>query len=116
MVEHWFVAPIVWVRFPLSTRFYINKLIVIMIFHLIIPFFLFIVGIFGIFLSRKNIILVIMSLELLLLSINYYLIFFSYFLDDLLGQVFSLLILSVAASESAIGLAIIISYYKLYSL
>lgn len=87
-----------------------------MIFHLIIPFLLFIIGIFGIFLSRKNIILVIMSLELLLLSINYYLIFFSYFLDDLLGQVFSLLILSVAASESAIGLAIIISYYKIYTL
>ncbi|YP_007890023.1 NADH dehydrogenase subunit 4L (mitochondrion) [Naegleria fowleri] len=85
-----------------------------MIFHLIVPFLLFIIGIFGIFLSRKNIILVVMSLELLLLSINYYLIFFSYLLDDLLGQVFSLLVLSVAASESAIGLAIIISYYKLY--
>lgn len=85
-----------------------------MIFHLMVPFLLFVIGIFGILLSRKNIILVVMSLELLLLSINYCLIFSSYLLDDLLGQVFSLLVLSVAASESAIGLAIIISYYKLY--
>jgi NADH-quinone oxidoreductase subunit K len=53
-----------------------------------------------------------MSLELLLLSMNYYLIFFSIYLDDIMGQFFSLIVLSVAASESAIGLAIIIKYYQ----
>jgi NADH-quinone oxidoreductase subunit K len=84
-----------------------------MIFHLLIPLFLFIVGVFGILLSRKNVILILMCLELLLLSLNYYLIFFSTFLDDLMGQLFSLFILSIAASESAIGLAIIIRYFKL---
>jgi NADH-quinone oxidoreductase subunit K len=83
-----------------------------MVFHLFIPLFLFLIGIFGILLSRKNVILILMSLELLLLSMNYYLIFFSTFLDDMMGQLFALFILSVAASESAIGLAIIISYYK----
>ena len=88
-----------------------------MLFHLLIPLFLFIVGIFGILLSRKNVILILMSLELLLLSMNYYLIFFSTYLDDLMGQFFSLIVLSVAASESAIGLAIIIKYYQtVYSL
>lgn len=85
-----------------------------MIFHLFIPLLLFIVGIFGIFLSRRNILLVIMSLELLLLSINYNFVFFSQMLDDVMGQTFSLFILSVAAAESAVGLAIIISYYKFY--
>jgi NADH-quinone oxidoreductase subunit K len=85
-----------------------------MIIHLIIPLFLFIIGTFGIFLSRRHLILVIMSIELLLLSVNCYFIFFSIYLDDIIGQVFSLLILSVAAAESAIGLAIIISYYKIY--
>jgi len=85
-----------------------------MIFHLVIPLLLFIIGIFGLFLSRKNLILVLMSLELLLLSINWYLLLVSNYLDDLLGQTFPILILSVAAAESAIGLALIISYYKLY--
>jgi NADH-quinone oxidoreductase subunit K len=85
-----------------------------MIILLILSIFLFIIGIAGIFLSRKNIILVIMSLELLLLACNYNYILFSIYLDDLIGQVFSLLILSVGASESAIGLALIISYYRTY--
>lgn len=85
-----------------------------MIFHLVIPLLLFIIGIFGLFLSRKNLILVLMSLELLLLSINWYLLLVSNYLDDLLGQTFPILILSVAAAESAIGLALIISYYKLF--
>ena len=85
-----------------------------MIFHLVIPLLLFIIGIFGLFLSRKNLILVLMSLELLLLSINWYLLLVSNYLDDLLGQAFPILIFSVAAAESALGLALIISYYKLY--
>lgn len=92
----------------------IIRLGLIMIILLILSIFLFIIGIAGIFLSRKNIILVIMSLELLLLACNYNYILFSIYLDDLIGQVFSLLILSVGASESAIGLALIISYYRTY--
>jgi NADH-quinone oxidoreductase subunit K len=85
-----------------------------MILSILLSIFLFILGIAGILLSRKNIILIIMSLELLLLSCNYNYILFSIYLDDLMGQVFSLLILSVGASESAIGLALVISYYRTY--
>ncbi len=85
-----------------------------MILSILLSIFLFIIGIAGILLSRKNIILIIMSLELLLLSCNYNYIFFSIYLDDLMGQLFSLLILSVGASESAIGLALVISYYRTY--
>jgi NADH-quinone oxidoreductase subunit K len=85
-----------------------------MVLSLILSILLFLIGIIGIFLSRKNIILIIMSLELLLLSCNYNYLLFSIYLDDLMGQIFSLLILSVGASESAIGLALIISYYRTY--
>jgi NADH-quinone oxidoreductase subunit K len=85
-----------------------------MIIFLLLSILLFLIGITGIFLSRKNIILVIMSLEVLLLSCNYNYLLFSIYLDDLFGQIFSLLILSVGASESAIGLALIISYYRTY--
>lgn len=90
------------------------RLGLIMILSLFLSLFLFIIGIAGILLSRKNIILIIMSLELLLLACNYNYIFFSLYLDDLIGQVFSLLVLSVGASESAIGLALVISYYRTY--
>lgn len=85
-----------------------------MIFHLIIPLLLFVIGIFGILLSRKNILLVIMSIEILLLSINYHFVFFSQILDDIMGHVVSLVVLSIAAAESALGLAIIITYYKFF--
>lgn len=85
-----------------------------MIFFLFLSIILFLIGVIGIFLSRKNIILIIMSLELMLLASNYNYLFFSIYLDDLMGQVFSLLILSVGASESAIGLALVISYYRTY--
>lgn len=85
-----------------------------MILSIFLSIFLFIIGIAGILLSRKNTILIIMCLELLLLACNYNYIFFSIYLDDLIGQVFSLLILSVGASESAIGLALVISYYRTY--
>jgi NADH-quinone oxidoreductase subunit K len=85
-----------------------------MLLLLLLSIFLFIIGVTGIFLSRKNVILIIMSLELLLLACNYNYILFSIYLDDLMGQVFSLLILSVGASESAIGLALIICYYRTY--
>ena len=85
-----------------------------MILSILLSIFLFIIGISGILLSRKNIILIIMSLEILLLACNYNYILFSIHMDDLIGQIFSLLILSVGASESAIGLALVISYYRTY--
>ncbi|MND21311.1 NADH-quinone oxidoreductase subunit K [compost metagenome] len=85
-----------------------------MFIHLIVPVLLFIIGIFGLFLSRKNIILIIMSLELLLLAVNYNFLFFSVYLDDLMGQVFSLFILTIGACESSIGLALLICYYRTY--
>nr|YP_010394793.1 NADH dehydrogenase subunit 4L [Phytophthora versiformis]DAZ89230.1 TPA_asm: NADH dehydrogenase subunit 4L [Phytophthora versiformis] len=82
--------------------------------HFIFTFFLFCLGLFGIILNRQNIIIILMSIELLLLSINLNFIYFSVLIDDIIGQVFSLLILTVAAAESAIGLAIMIVFFKLY--
>ena len=81
--------------------------------HFIFTFFLFCLGLFGIILNRQNIIIILMSIELLLLSINLNFIYFSVLIDDIIGQVFSLLILTVAAAESAIGLAIMIVFFKL---
>ena len=80
--------------------------------HFIVHFFLFCSGLFGIILNRQNIIIILMSIELLLLSINLNFIYFSVFIDDVIGQVFSLFILTVAAAESAIGLAIMIIFFK----
>nr|WAK85046.1 NADH dehydrogenase subunit 4L [Amicula sp. isolate GU52X-4 cfCalB7] len=74
---------------------------------------LFFIGLFGIILNRKNILITIMSIELLLLTINLNFIFFSIYLDDIVGQVFVLFILTIAAAESAIGLAIITVFYRL---
>ena len=73
---------------------------------------LFTIGIFGIFLNRKNIIIILMSIELILLSVNINLVAFSAFLHDLAGQVFALLVLTVAAAEAAIGLAILVTYFR----
>ncbi len=72
----------------------------------------FTIGIIGIFLNRKNIIVILMSIELILLAVNINLVSFSIFLNDLNGQVFALFILTVAAAEAAIGLAIIVVYYR----
>lgn len=80
--------------------------------YLYVAIFLFLIGLSGIFLNRKNIIIMLMSVELMLLAINFNLIIFSVFLDDILGQLFALLILTVAAAESAIGLAILVIYYR----
>lgn len=80
---------------------------------LIISMFLFLISIWGIFLVKKNIIIILMSIELMLLSINLNFIIFSILLDDVLGQVFALFILTVAAAESAIGLAILVVYYRI---
>nr|YP_010507949.1 NADH dehydrogenase subunit 4L [Phytophthora humicola]UXG56308.1 NADH dehydrogenase subunit 4L [Phytophthora humicola] len=82
--------------------------------HFFFTFFLFCLGLFGIILNRQNIIIILMSIELLLLSINLNFIYFAVLIDDIIGQVFSLLILTVAAAESAIGLAIMIVFFKLY--
>ena len=73
---------------------------------------LFTIGILGIFINRKNIIIILMSVELILLSVTINLVTFSTFLGDLTGPVFSLFILTVAAAEAAIGLAILVTYYR----
>ncbi len=73
---------------------------------------LFVIGIFGIFLNRRNVIIVLMSIEIMLLSINLNMVSFSYFLSDFEGQVFSMFILTVAAAEAAIGLAILVCYFR----
>ena len=80
--------------------------------YLFVAIVLFLLGLSGIFLNRKNIIILLMSIELMLLSINFNFIIFSVFLDDILGQLFALLVLTVAAAESAIGLAILVIYYR----
>src|SRR4029078_8170133 len=73
---------------------------------------LFTLGILGIFLNRKNIIVILMSIELILLAVNVNLVAFSTFLGDIVGQVFALLVLTVAAAEAAIGLAILVVYFR----
>jgi|TARA_B110000093_G_C12581408_1_gene250147 NADH-quinone oxidoreductase subunit K len=80
--------------------------------YLTIAFILFILGVLGIVVNRKNIIILLMSIELMLLSINFLLLTVSSFIDDLNGEVFALYILVVAAAESAIGLSILIAYYR----
>ena len=81
--------------------------------YLIISLVLFLIGILGIFLIKKNIIIILMSIELMLLAININFIIFSIYLDDVTGQIFALFILTVAAAESAIGLAILVVYYRI---
>ena len=73
---------------------------------------LFTLGIFGIFLNRKNVIIILMSVELILLAVNINLVAFSAFLGDIVGQVYALIVLTVAAAEAAIGLAILVAYYR----
>jgi NADH-quinone oxidoreductase subunit K len=73
---------------------------------------LFVIGIFGIFLNRKNVIIILMSIELMLLAVNINMVAFSAFLNDLTGQVFTMFILTVAAAEAAIGLAILVTFYR----
>jgi NADH-quinone oxidoreductase subunit K len=80
--------------------------------YLILAAIIFSIGIIGIFLNRKNVIVILMCIELILLSVNINLVSFSIYLQDLVGQVFSMFILTVAAAEAAVGLAIIVVYYK----
>ncbi len=80
--------------------------------YLFLAAIIFIIGIMGIFLNRKNIIIILMSIELILLAVNINLVSFSIFTEDLTGQIFSMFVLTVAAAEAAIGLAIIVVYYR----
>ena len=80
--------------------------------YLVVAAILFTIGVAGIILNRKNIIIILMSVELILLSVNINLVAFSAFSKDLTGQVFSLFVLTVAAAEAAIGLAILVTYYR----
>ena len=80
--------------------------------YLILGAIIFTIGVIGIFLNRKNLIIILMCIELLLLAVNINLVSFSIFLNDLSGQIFTLFILTVAAAEAAIGLAIIVVYYR----
>ncbi len=80
--------------------------------YLIVAALLFTIGVFGIFINRKNVIIILMSIELILLAVNINLVAFSAFLGDLTGQIFALFVLTVAAAEAAIGLAILVVYFR----
>lgn len=80
--------------------------------YLVVSAILFVLGVFGIFLNRKNIIIMMMSIELILLSVNLNLVAFSGALGDLAGQVMAMFVLTVAAAEAAIGLAIVVIYFR----
>lgn len=80
--------------------------------YLVVSAILFVLGVFGIFMNRKNVIVILMSVELILLSVNLNLVAFSAQLGDLTGQIFAMFILTVAAAEAAIGLAIVVIYFR----
>jgi NADH-quinone oxidoreductase subunit K len=80
--------------------------------YLVVAAVLFTIGVLGIFLNRRNIIIILMSVELILLAVNLNFVAFSAYLGDMVGQVFALFVLTVAAAEAAIGLAILVVYYR----
>ena len=80
--------------------------------YLFLAAIIFTIGVLGIFLNKKNVIIILMSIEIILLSVNINLVSFSYFLGDLTGQIISLFVLTVAAAEAAIGLAILVIYNR----
>ncbi|MDD2869896.1 NADH-quinone oxidoreductase subunit NuoK [Neomegalonema sp.] len=80
--------------------------------YLIVAAMLFVVGIFGVFLNRKNVIVILMSIELMLLAVNINFVAFSTHLQDLTGQIFTIFVLTVAAAEAAIGLAILVCFFR----
>ena len=80
--------------------------------YLAVAAILFTLGVFGIFINRKNVIVILMSVELILLAVNINFVAFSTHLNDIVGQVFALLVLTVAAAEAAIGLAILVVYFR----
>jgi len=79
---------------------------------LLISTSLFIIALFGIFLLKRNLIIMLMCIELMLLAVNFNFIIFSVYLDDIVGQIFALLIITIAAAESSIGLALLVMYYR----
>ena len=80
--------------------------------YVVVSSILFVLGVLGIFLNRKNVIIILMAIELILLSVNLNLVAFSSFLGDLTGQIFAMFVLTVAAGEAAIGLAILVIYFR----
>ena len=80
--------------------------------YLTLAAIIFVIGVVGIFLNRKNVIIILMSIELILLAVNINMVSFSIYLQNLVGQIFTMFILTVAAAEAAVGLAIIVLYYK----
>ena len=80
--------------------------------YLTVGAILFVLGVLGIFLNRKNVIVILMAIELILLSVNINWVAFSAFMQDLVGQIFAMLVLTVAAAEAAIGLAILVIYFR----
>ena len=80
--------------------------------YLTVAAILFTLGLFGVFLNRKNVIIILMSIELMLLAVNINMVAFSVQLQDLVGQVFAMFVLTVAAAQAAIGLAILVTYYR----
>ena len=80
--------------------------------YLTVAAFLFTIGVFGIFVNRKNVIIIMMSIELILLAVNINLVAFSVFLHDVVGQVFAMFVLTVAAAEAAVGLAILVTFFR----
>jgi NADH-quinone oxidoreductase subunit K len=80
--------------------------------YLAVGAILFVLGVLGIFINRKNVIVILMAIELILLSVNINLVAFSAFLGDMVGQVFAMFVLTVAAAEAAIGLAILVIYFR----
>ena len=81
--------------------------------YLVLSSLIFLLGVVGIFINRKNVINILMSIELILLGVNINFIAFSFYSDDLTGQIFSLFVLTVAAAEAAIGLAILVVYFRI---
>jgi NADH-quinone oxidoreductase subunit K len=80
--------------------------------YLVVAAILFTIGVFGIFVNRRNVIVILMSIELILLAVNINLVAFSVFLHDVVGQIFALFVLTVAAAEAAVGLAILVTFFR----
>ena len=80
--------------------------------YLVVAAVLFTIGVLGIFINRKNVIVILMSIELILLAVNINLVAFSVFLHDVIGQIFALFVLTVAAAEAAVGLAILVTFFR----
>jgi NADH-quinone oxidoreductase subunit K len=80
--------------------------------YLVVAAILFTIGVFGIFVNRRNIIVILMSIELILLAVNINFVAFSVFLHDVVGQIFALFVLTVAAAEAAVGLAILVTFFR----